>query len=477
LRAENPELNRPRLVHADYAADPAGFFRDVLGFTAWAKQLEIAHAVATHRRVAVRSGHKVGKSTIAAAVALWWVCTRPRGRVIMTSSVARQVRSILWRELRNLCRNARRPVGATPALDPNTGLRFEDGREVLGFTTDDAESMAGFSGDQILFIVDEASGFPQEIYEAVQGNTAGGGAILAIGNPTRDSGFFFDAFRYGRGGWHLIHISSLESPNVVEGRMVIPGLAGLEWVEEMRAEYGEASPIYAVRVKGDFAERSNDSVIGLALVEAARTAWDGTSSRIGPLEIGVDVARFGDDDSVIQPRRGNHAYRPTVVHGFDTVQVAGRVAEVAMSLSGSAAEGKPIIRVDVIGYGAGVVDVLRRDGRFHVVAVNVGESARDKEKFTSLRDEVWWAARKWLEGGGTLPPEPRLEADLLAPRYSYDARGRVKVEGKPEIKKRLGRSPDRADALCLAVCGVAKMASLGVTTGEGSEADRLASII
>lgn len=464
----------PSLPFARYYDDPRGFFVDVLGFAPWSKQLAIAVAVAQHRRTAVRSGHKIGKSTIAAAVALWWVCTRPRARVILTSSIARQVKHILWREVRRLCRESRQPIGASPALDPNTGLRFQDGREILGFTTDEAESMAGFSGDQILFIIDEASGFPQALYEAVQGNTAGGGAILALGNPTRTTGFFFEAFRYERGGWFLIHVSSRDTPNVTGLEPSIPGLATPEWIAEMIAEYGEGSPIVAVRVDGNFSEKAEDAVVGLGSVEAAKARWTNIP-RLGQIEVGVDVARFGDDDSVIQARRGKHTYLPVAVHGLDTVQVASKVLALLFGPDGLHKHGepKPIVRVDVIGYGAGVVDVLRRDPRVTVVPVNVGEAARDPEKFCGLRDEVWWAARKWLEDGGTLAPDPKLEADLLAPRYSYDARGRIKVEPKHETKKRLNRSPDRGDAFCLAVCGVGALASVGETTGEGSEADRL----
>lgn len=449
----------------------------MLGLRVWAKQLEIAVALTTHRYVAVRSGHKIGKSVIDAAVALWWVCTRERGRVILTSSISRQVRHILWRELRALCRKSKQPIGAAPAIDPNTGLRFEDGREILGFTTDEAEAMAGFSGDQILFIIDEASGFPQSLFEAVEGNVAGGGSILATGNPTRNEGFHFDAFRTGRGDWFTLHVSSREVPNVTGLEDPIPGLATSEWIEKMEKTYGKDSPVVSVRVDGNYSLASDDTVISLESVDRATKSWQDIT-QIGRLCIGVDPARYGDDDSAIQPVRGKHAYRATVIHGCDTVEVAGKVREVAFAPGmWRQGEPRPVVRVDVIGFGAGVFDILVRDPRLVVIPVNVAEVSRDPENFCLLRDELWWSVREWLLDGGTFPSEPELEAELLAPRYSFDVRGRKKIESKDDIKKRLKRSPDRADALALAVCGIGAVESFGFATGDGgSEADALGRI-
>ena len=474
LTLEDSTIER-RFPFAPYVDTPCAFFRDVLGFEPWAAQEQIANSVATHRRTAVRSGHKIGKSRTAAAISLWWACTRVRGRVILTSTIARQVRQVLWRELRMLTRASRYQLGASPALDPNTGMVWDDERQILGFTTAEPESMAGFSGDQLLFIVDEASGFPQEIYEAVVGNMAGGGSLLVLGNPTRASGFFFDAFRNGRENWSLIHVSSRTTPNVVEGHDRFPGLATREWVAMMDADYGPESPIVKVRVDGEFSAKSDDAVIGLEAVESAVARWEPDAEAMGVLEIGVDVARFGDDDTVIQPRRGFHAYPCVSIHGADTMQVAGRVAAVARQMHRHG-EPAPVVRVDVIGIGAGVFDALRRDSFLRVQAVNVAERSRDPDKFCALRDEMWWAARDWLEDGGAIPQDPRLEAELLAPRYSFDTRGRIKVDDKAAIKKRIGRSPDRADALALAVCGVKQADSVGFTTGEGSSAQRLANI-
>ena len=423
----------------------------MLDIDPWSRQAEFFAAVARHHRVAVRSGHKIGKSTGFACLALWWVATRPRARVILTSAGDNQIATILWPELRRLHARAAEALGGTVALDPRTGLRFDDGRVVIGFSTDRPETAAGQSGDELLYLVDEASGIDERIMEAIEGNLAGGGRVALCGNPTQTSGTFYDAFTTKREFWHPVHISSEETPNASGIGEPIPGLATREYVEEKRRQWGEDSPLYAVRVRGDFPTQASNSVVGLELIEAARKRYPDVPDT-GPLEIGVDVARFGDDDSVIQPRRGKRAPVPRVIHGQDTVQVAGAVVQVAQELRRPGERVR--VKVDVIGVGAGVADTLRQHQWLDVVDVNVAESATatdDGPGYALLRDQLWFAVRDWLRDGGAFAPDEQLEAELVAPVYSFDTRGRIKVESKDSMKKRLKRSPDRADALALAV--------------------------
>jgi phage terminase large subunit len=280
---------------ARYHDDPVGFARDILLTRLWSRQAEIANATARHPRVAVRSGHKIGKSTVAAVIALWWLCTRGRARVVMTSASGRQVRSILWKEVSRLYARATRKsgnktvsrIGGKLHKVPDRGLQFADGREVIGFSTHEPEKMAGMSGDELLFIVDEASGVPEAIFEAIEGNRAGGARIVMFGNPTQQSGTLYDSFHTKREFWVCIHVSSEESPNVVHGKLLFRGLATREWVEEKRRDWGTNSPVYQVRVRGDFADQADNAVIGLALVETASGRWLETPAE-GQLEFGVD---------------------------------------------------------------------------------------------------------------------------------------------------------------------------------------------
>jgi phage terminase large subunit len=430
-------------------ADPVLFSEDVFGITPWARQVEILRTVAAHPRVAVRSGHKVSKSNSALLLAYWWIVTRPGGRVVLTSSSSRQVKEILWHEAKALYRRARVPLGGELNSLPGSGLSFPDGRQIVGFSTDEPERMAGFSGANLLFILDEASGIPEEIFQAVEGNRAGGARVVLFSNPTRTSGTFYDAFNTKARFWKGIHVSSEETPNVTAGRVLIPGLATAEWVAEKREEWGpdyESSPLYQVRVRGEFPSQADNAVIGLALIGAAQKRQ---APATGPLSIGVDVARFGDDASVIQPIRGLRALPAVSVRGQDSIQVAGKVLEVVRSLRQG--DERVRVKVDVIGVGSGVYDQLAAvadKNRLDVVAVDVASRAHS-EDYANLRAELWFRLKRWL-ASGSIPEDAELVSELVAPTYGFDTSGRILIEPKDKIKARLGHSPDRAEALMLA---------------------------
>jgi len=418
----------------------------VLRIEPWSRQIDLLHAVRDHDYVAVRSGHKCGKSNSIAILALWWSVTRPGARVVLTAPANHQVENILWPELKLLYAGARFPLGGRLLDDPRSGLKLGDKWGVFGLTTDKPERIAGLSGDKLMFLVDEASGYPEDLFTAVFGNLAGGGKVVLTGNPTQTSGSFYNAFHSNAERWHSVHISSEESPNFHGGS--IPGLATPDWATWAAGEWGIDSPLYDVRVRGEFPKQSSTSVVGLWIVEAAYKRWAETKPE-GLLEVGVDVARFGDDDSVIQPRRGLKAFEPIVVHGLDTVQVAGKVLETVRALRQTSE--RPRVKVDVIGVGGGVADILRQSKEVELVEVNVSECAVEEAEYPNLRSELWFAMAKWLEAGGAIPHDSKLEGELVAPVYSFDARGRRRVESKDDIKKRLRRSPDRADALALSI--------------------------
>lgn len=368
----------------------------------------------------------------------------------MTSASGRQVKSILWAEVRNVARDAKVKLGPQPALDPNTGIELAGGRRIQGFSTDKPERMAGISGANVLFIIDEASGVDQAIFDAIEGNRAGGARVVLFSNPTQTSGEFFDAFHSKRAFYHCLHVSSEESPNVSAGRVVVPGLATAGWVEEKRREWGVGSPIYAVRVRGDFPPQSSNSVISLALVDkAVETGLQRWIDLDKPLDAGLDVARYGDDESVLCVRRGRNILGFWTWQHLDGPTLAREVWRV---LDGIRKPGtaQPRVKVDVIGVGASAYDALKGDTPLQVVPVNVAERSDDPERYVLLRDQLWFAMADWLVDGG-IPRDDKLHGELVAPLYGFDARGRYKVESKDEIKSRIGRSPDRADALALAV--------------------------
>jgi hypothetical protein len=380
---------------------------------------------------------------------------------VLTAPANHQIENILFPELKLLYASARIPLGGRLYDDPRKGIKFGDKWGIFGLTTDKPERIAGLSGDRLMFLVDEASGYPEELFTAVFGNMAGGGKVLLTGNPTQTSGTFYNAFHGNRDRWETIHISSEDTPNFHGGN--VPGLATPEWATWAAGEWGKDSPLYDVRVRGQFPKQASNSVIGLADVEAASGRWSATAGE-GELSIGVDVARFGDDSSVIAVRRGMRIEEFAVVQGLDTVQVAGKVREViARHRRGSESVS---VKVDTIGVGGGVADQLRTD-RLHLVEVNSSEASSSPEDYYNLRSQLWFDIGSWLKAGGAIPKDSKLEGELVAPTYSFDPKGRRKVEGKADIKKRLGRSPDRADATALAIYTVPNAGPAKTVSGSG----------
>jgi phage terminase large subunit len=459
--------------------DPVAFCVEVLGFEPWSKQCELMRAVAKRPYVACRSGHKCGKTTALGALALWFIVCFPRSRVVMTAPAAPQIERGMWAELTRLygvARDRGYPLGGTLNNTPYTGLRFADGRDVFGRSTNKKENFAGISAPNLLILVDEASGIEEEIWEAIYGNAAGGAKIVAISNPTQLSGRFYNIFHTSRDTWELVHISSEDTPNFHGGS--VPGLATPQWAAMMKEEWGFPSAHYDVRVLGNFPSQADNAVIPFALVEQGLARGrlleqvergEGREQDLpanlrallepaDALCVGVDVARFGDDTTCIAPARGLRLYRPIELHALDIVNVSGAAYDAAREL---ARRGEvPSVRVDANGIGAGVYDNLRRREHVKAVEVNVSVKARDYKKYPRVRDELWFGFTDWLKRGGALPVWPRLAAELIAPVYEYDVSGRRVVESKKDIKERLGRSPDCADAACLAVGRVVARAGI-----------------
>lgn len=438
--------------------------------------------------MAVRSGHKVSKSRTAAVIAQWFAITRPGARVVLTSATARQIRFILWRELRSMCQSVvgieaeeftpERSLNGAPFWtaddiqdlkqekqlgellgadlydDPGTGLRFPNGSEIFGFSTNQPENMAGISGADILFIIDEASGVPESIFEAIEGNRAGGAKLLLLSNPTRTSGTFFEAFHAKRQFWGegLIHVSSEESPNVT-GEASIPGLATAAWVDEKRAEWGEDSVLFQVRVRGNFPSADARAVITLDTVDAARERY-ATTEADGPLSLGLDPAYTGDA-SALAAVRGHWAAPLMTWHGLDSLQLAHAIQLHLPNLRRGTEPTQINVEVNGLGYGVYSALCALKIPNVKVNAINVSNSPTitpkaDEPGYANLRAQLWFGLADWIKDGA-IPHDSLLESDLVAPLWETDLRGRTKIEPKDAIRAKLGRSPDRGDALALAV--------------------------
>lgn len=447
---------------AKYVDDPVGFAREVLGIKRlWAKQIEILEAARAHKRITVRSGHKVSKSFSAAILALWFYCTRDDARVLMTSVTARQVERVLWRELRKVIAKSPSAIPGKVYEQAASGVKSHDFREIMGFTATDMEAVAGVSGANLLYIVDEASGVEDVIFEAIEGNRAGGARVILFSQPTRNEGEFFDSHNKKAEFYFPISISSEESPNVVEGRDVIPGLATKEWVEEKKREWGEESALYKVRVKGEFALAEDGKILSIHDIALAEKRWDETPGDVGELSIGVDPAGPGGagDDSTFAPVRGLKLLeliaRKGLTEDGHVVMVVGlikqhrrrqgEVARVVVDRDGP-------IGAKVFGAMIIYLQNPQREVDFHLVGVRSGERANRQPKIYQLtRDELWASVVEWFKAGGAIPEHTKLAKELHAPEWIGQISGRIKCTPKDELRKVLGRSPDHADALVLAV--------------------------
>lgn len=476
LREIEASKTEHRWPSSRWRDDPVGFFREVL-MVEYLTDDQIAILKAVNRprsRVAVASGHKMGKDFIAAGIALWWYCSHEEARVRSTAVTAHQVRDIFWRELRGhleRSRFRRDPVtgfmvkspypidGELPSL-PHTGLR-SGMREIVGFTADQKEAVAGISGRRVFYIYDEASGIDDAIFEASKGNFAGGDArALMLSQPTRNQGHFYDAFHSKRELWACFNLDSETSPNVTAGREVVPGLATQEWLDEQRIDWNApAGPVWMIRVKGQFAEGTGQKVMTMALVTAAEQRWAEMADPRDRLVIGLDCAGSGADENAAAPRRGKKILEleawstPSLSTPIERAKAnAARVMDVVRRHR-RPREQRALVVMDAGGtVGLEVYrELLRYEDEIEVRPVQFGSASTMPREYQWVRDQLWFSFAGWLEEGGSVPPDRKLPAELTAPGWSYDEKGRRHVEKKDKLRARLGRSTDRGDACLLSV--------------------------
>jgi len=440
-----------------YRDDPVGFCVDVLGFEPWEGQCTVFAALVAHDFVTVPAGRAVGKSRLDGAAALWFAATRGAGaRVILTAPTFKQVQQILWEEIRNLWHNARIPLQGECAKMASTGARFATGAQIIGITADKPEAFQGIRGSVMLVIADEASGIAEDIFTVLDGNTAGGAKMLLTGNPTRSRGYFRESIRSDR--FTAITLSAEESPNVRAGESLIPGLATLTWIEERRREWGVDSPLYKIHVLGQVVELEEGRLFSVDLIAAAHKAV-ATTPPTGRLVIGLDPAgESGEgDESAFTCRRGKRVTKMNARRGLTpeahVVEVLGLIA----TQRGDSSE-KPFVVVDRDGYvGAKVYAALAaylvtNPDVFVLYGIRSGERARRKPMvYDRVRDELWFGLVDAMRDGLAFDEDLKLTRELSEIIAEAHISGRSKVTSKDDLRKALeGRSPDRADSLCLA---------------------------
>ncbi|MDE2098912.1 MAG: terminase B [Patescibacteria group bacterium] len=422
---------------------PALFAKEVLGATPTEQQEDASRAIVERRRVSIRSGHGTGKSTFMAWSVLWFLSCYFPAKVPATAPTSHQLEDVLWSEIAKWHRKMgeRFPSLAGQFEWTQGSFRMasapnESFSVARTSRPERPEALQGFHSEHILFLIDEASGVSDNVFEVAEGALSTDGAyVLMAANPTRQSGYFYDSHHKMRASWAALHWDGSKSPMV-----------SADYIASMAKKYGIQSSVYKVRVLGEFVGAS-DGVIPLELCEAAKIRQ--VECIGGQVVWGVDVARFGDDSSSLAKRQGNHQIEPIKEWwGKDTMQTAGLIKA---EWDATHIDKRPAaINIDVIGIGAGVVDRLKELG-LPVCGINVAETEAVnsglERQFNRLRDELWWKSREWLERKDCkLIDDDETIAELTTPTYSILSNGLIKVEGKDEMKKRGVKSPNRADA-------------------------------
>ncbi|WP_135552092.1 DEAD/DEAH box helicase family protein [Paenibacillus cymbidii] len=440
-----------------YWDDPVSFAIDLIGFTPDEWQAAAMMDVARYRLTSVRSGQGVGKTGFESVLVLWFLCCRPNCRVVCTAPTMPQLNDVLWAEVAKWLESSIIKKILTWRKTKVYMVGHEDRWFATARTAVKPENMQGFHEEHMLFIVDEASGVEDRILEAILGTLSGpDNKLLMCGNPTRTSGVFYESHNRDRADYKTHKVSCLDSPRTSK-----------ENIEMLKRKYGEDSDVFRVRVKGDFPRGESDAFIALETAEFAKEV------RVQPvgykLFVGVDVARFGDDETSIYARIGGKRVGEKHHHKQDTMTTAGWVLRVIDDAKREHDVTEVEIRIDDDGVGGGVTDRLNeindeRNLGYIIIPVHNG-GATDDEYYGNHGSKLWGDVKELLETNMTnfilgqpgvieMPDDEKLIAQLTTRKWRMGSNGRIYLESKKDMKKRGLPSPDRADAFVLAFADV-----------------------
>lgn len=426
-----------KVLRRDYYGHPAEFLKDIVRMDLDTWQKEVCDEFHTYDRFAISSGHSSGKSALAVGLIKYFLTMHPHPQVIVTANTELQLKQKTWRELAKWHKKSL----LTDWFDWSATKFSIKGAADTWFaaavpnTEHNSESFAGAHEKYILQIFDEASLIPQVIYDVAEGATATEGGYrkwLLFGNPTLNTGAFYDACFGSRSHrWHKKVLDTRTCKYSDKAQIK-------EWAED----YGEDSDFFRVRVKGLPPEQSITTLIGRRLAEmAAKRNLQEESYFYAPKVLSVDTARFGDDETVITFRQGLLVHWQKSFRGLNEMDLAQKIANEINDNSPNA-----VFFDTTGGYGAGACDRLRQLG-YEVMEVNFASRDGIDDQYQNMRISMWDQTRKWLETG-SIPDDEKLIRDLTTPEFMYNRMtGKKQLESKEDIKKRLGRSPDRADSL------------------------------
>lgn len=461
-----------------YADHPVEFVEDIIGATPDEEQAKILRSVAQNQMTSVRSGHGVGKSTVEAWVVIWFMVTRPFPKIPCTAPTQHQLFDILWAEVSKWLRHNKALADEIVWTKEKVYMKgYPEEWFAVARTASKPDALQGFHADDVLYIIDEASGVDDSIFEPVLGALSTPGAkLLMCGNPTQLSGFFYESHNKNRSSYAAFHIDGRKSSRVSQ-----------DFVQTIIRMYGEDSDVFRVRVAGDFPLQEDDIFIPLPLVENSIMTEFSPRKKPDSIHIGCDVARFGDDRTVIGYKIDEKAEFYKKRQGQDTMKTAddivmlGEMLVQRYRLSPDVDDPIPV-KVDDGGVGGGVVDRLRQMKRnapeklwwLEIYPVIFGQRIKHKhyhDSTTYMMSVVKKLLQPYDEDGHEkpveliLPDDDDLVAQLSGRKYGLTETSKIKVESKDAMKKRGRPSPDEADCVLLLCLPVKPPKKKGVRTG------------
>jgi hypothetical protein len=434
-----------------YRDNPIAFVREMIGAEPTQHQIEALTNLANGTHVSIKSGHGTGKTTYLSWAILWWNYTRKNARIPCTAPTEAQLKNVLWAEL-SLWHNEMDKFFKDKFVITSDKMYHVD-HDKTWFAvartarSEKPEALQGFHGENLLFIIDEASGVAEEVFTVVRGAlTEEDNRCVMTSNPTRTSGFFYNSHSLWDGDpWLCMTFNGEDSPRVSE-----------RFIREIATEFGEDSDMYRIRVLGQFPVESDFTLIPKDWV---MNAFDREASYVKRLSdkkfdaAGVDVARYGENKTVFVLVKGVTVIGIKQYPKQSTMKTAAQVVALCRAVEPNN------IKVDEVGVGAGVVDRVVEQG-YNITGVEVGRAAIDKDKFANLRAEYFWQLRKRFEDGDislaplkktlSRPDMVKFVEQICSIRYEHNPSGKIAIWSKEKMRRDGLKSPDLADALMLA---------------------------
>jgi hypothetical protein len=448
---------RARSKKAEYLTDPALWAKEVLGKHLWSKQQEIAQSLVDNTHTAVVSCNGAGKSGLAGMIATWWIAVHdPRDvAVICSAPTYIQIARVLFKEIQDNFRLAKEHGQTLPGyITQSQEWKLDDGTVMAwGRRPADKDIVSAFQGIHrryVLVVLDEAGGIPEDLYTATEAVTNTEGArVLAIGNPDSRGTPFHKIFREDP-TWHKIKISAFDTPNFTGEEIpeeLKPLLIQPAWVERQKISWGVESARYKSKILAEFPDEADNTFFSQSAIDRAidcEIPEDFNNDAV----LGVDLARFGEDDSKVYINRGGRCRLLETWTKATSIESATRIHNLAIE------HGVTQVRIDAAGLGGPIVDqvVALAEDRYIVISMLGSAASPDNTRWLNARAHNYDTLREaMLEGKLDIDPDDKLLLDeMLMIQYKFSAKGAIQIESKDDMRSRGVKSPDSLDALVYA---------------------------